>query len=224
MKNSGKTSDSPDTRNAELEAILKGLRDAQPAPGLEGRLLAALACDPAAARRAGRRRWLPLLPPIAGGALSLRRSAWALSAVVAVFLALPVAFMSRREIAPRAAPGAQATHDTRRPAATTATTANAAGEEARPARVAVGSLPRPHARQPGSKAALAEDRAATYPAPPMALTAQEKLLLRVAHRRDLQQSALLNPSLRASVEDARQEEFHRFFIAATTLRNEESPN
>ncbi len=222
MKNSGKNSDSPDTRNAELEVVLKGLCDAQPAPGMEGRLLAALADRPIAARRARRRRWLPLLPPSAGGALSLRRSVWGLYAVAVVLLALSVAFVSRREIAPRAAPGVQAAHDARRAIGTTA--AIATGCIDRPARAPLGSSPRPHAPQPGRKPALAEDLAVSYPAPPMPLTAQEELLLRVAHGRDLQQSALLNPSLRASVDDARQEEFHRFFIAATTLRNEESPN
>ncbi len=72
----------------------------------------------------------------------------------------------------------------------------------------------------GDSAAVREMHAASYPAPPMPLTEQEKLLLRVAHRGDPEEIAMLNNEARAKQEAEGKTEFQRFFEPATTGDNE----
>jgi hypothetical protein len=68
---------------------------------------------------------------------------------------------------------------------------------------------------------MADPQATSYPAPPLPLTEQEKLLLRLAHRGDVQDMALLNPDLRAAQSAAATKQFQQFFeIDATEMRNE----
>jgi len=64
--------------------------------------------------------------------------------------------------------------------------------------------------------ALDEMRAASHPAPPMPLTEQERLLLRIAHRGDPVELAMLNHEIRAKQEEEEKAEFQRFFEPATT--------
>jgi hypothetical protein len=59
--------------------------------------------------------------------------------------------------------------------------------------------------------ALSETRAASFPAPPMPLTDQEKLLLRLAHKNDPVELATLDPKLRELQEAEDQAEFQKFF-------------
>ena len=59
-------------------------------------------------------------------------------------------------------------------------------------------------------------RAASYPAPPAPLTQEEKLLLRIAHKGDPQELALLNPVLRAARDAEEKAEVERFFTPPTT--------
>jgi hypothetical protein len=59
--------------------------------------------------------------------------------------------------------------------------------------------------------ALSETRAASFPAPPMPLTDQEKLLLRLAHKNDPVELATLDPKLRELQDAEDQAEFQRFF-------------
>ncbi|RSL17669.1 hypothetical protein EDE15_3205 [Edaphobacter aggregans] len=65
-------------------------------------------------------------------------------------------------------------------------------------------------------AALREMHAASFPAPPMPLTEQEKLLLRIAHRRDPEQLAMLNQELRDKREADSNAEFQKFFEPTIT--------
>lgn len=67
---------------------------------------------------------------------------------------------------------------------------------------------------------LREMRAASFPAPPMPLTEQEKLLLRVAHRGDPEELAMLNNEMRAKQEAEGKAEFQKFFEPSTTGDNE----
>lgn len=64
----------------------------------------------------------------------------------------------------------------------------------------------------------------SYPAPPLPLTRQEKLLLQVAHAQDPQHSTVLNPNLRASLAARDTEDFTIFFAPATTIRHQQPPN
>jgi len=57
---------------------------------------------------------------------------------------------------------------------------------------------------------LRELRAASRPAPEAPLTLEEKLLLRIAHKHDPQQFAMLNPEMRAKQEADDQAEFQQF--------------
>ena len=63
----------------------------------------------------------------------------------------------------------------------------------------------------GDSVALREMRAASYPAPPMPLTEQEKLLLRIAHKGDPEELAMLNNEMRAKQEAEGKTEFQQFF-------------
>jgi len=70
--------------------------------------------------------------------------------------------------------------------------------------------------------AWSEMRAASQPAPPMPLTEQEKLLLRIAHRGDQVEMAMLDPVLR-SVNDAEERaEYLKFFGQSTKPAAEQS--
>ncbi len=59
--------------------------------------------------------------------------------------------------------------------------------------------------------AMEEMRAASHPAPPMPLTEQERLLLRIAHRGDPVELAMLDPMTRAARDVEEGAEFQRFF-------------
>ena len=59
--------------------------------------------------------------------------------------------------------------------------------------------------------ALSETRAASFPAPPMPLTEQERLLLRMAQKNDSVELAMLDPRLRELEEAQEKAEFQRFF-------------
>jgi hypothetical protein len=68
----------------------------------------------------------------------------------------------------------------------------------------------------GDTAALHEMQAASFPAPPMPLTEQEKLLLRVVHKGDPEEIAMLNQEMRDKREEDNNAEFQRFFEPVTT--------
>jgi hypothetical protein len=63
--------------------------------------------------------------------------------------------------------------------------------------------------------AVAEMQTASYPAPPMPLTEQERLLLRISHRVDPVEMAMLDPKLRALQDAEEKAEFQRFFGQST---------
>ena len=60
-------------------------------------------------------------------------------------------------------------------------------------------------------AALRDAHAASFPAPPLPLTEQERLLLRVVHTGARDEIAMLDPEVRAKEEAARKAEFKEFF-------------
>ena len=65
-------------------------------------------------------------------------------------------------------------------------------------------------------AALNETRAASFPAPPLPLTDQERLLLRIVHKRDPVEMAELNPAVRAARDEEDKRAVQRFFEPSTT--------
>jgi hypothetical protein len=69
--------------------------------------------------------------------------------------------------------------------------------------------------------AVGETQAASFPAPPLPLTEQERLLLRLAHRGDSDDMAILNPDVRAAQTAKATEQFQQFFdIDATEMRSQ----
>jgi hypothetical protein len=67
----------------------------------------------------------------------------------------------------------------------------------------------------GESVAVEEMLAASHPAPPMPLTEQERLLLRIAHKGDPVELAMLDPLRRAARDVEEQTEFQRFFKPRT---------
>ena len=63
---------------------------------------------------------------------------------------------------------------------------------------------------------LSAMHAASYPAPPAPLTQEEKLLLRIAHKGDPQELALLNPVMRAARDAEEKAAVERFFTQPAT--------
>jgi hypothetical protein len=72
--------------------------------------------------------------------------------------------------------------------------------------------------------ALREMRAASRPAPELSLTEQEKLLLRIAHRGDPEQLAMLDPVKRAARDAEEKTEFEKFFGESTTEQSTTGDN
>ena len=59
--------------------------------------------------------------------------------------------------------------------------------------------------------AMSETRAASFPAPPMPLTEQERLLLRMVHRGEPVELAMLDPQMREMQDAKEKAEFQQFF-------------
>jgi hypothetical protein len=190
-------------RNADktVDRLLAGLRNAEPSAGLEQRILhkieAAMEARPAIATDSAWRLWR--LTP-----------AWvALVALLAVCLF--VATETRRQ--PRAP---SSPHSTAAPQIPESPHQAPIVPRHTAARV---SLRHPRASE--EKEQEKETEVANLPPPPLPLTEQEKLLLRLAHRRDTQNMAILNRNERAtqSVRDTQQ--FQEFFgIKPAEMRTE----
>jgi hypothetical protein len=76
-------------------------------------------------------------------------------------------------------------------------------------------------KRPQDAPAVGETQAASFPAPPLPLTEQERLLLRLAHRGDSDTTAILNPDVRAAQTAKATEQFQQFFdINATEMRSQ----
>ena len=79
----------------------------------------------------------------------------------------------------------------------------------------------PPVKHPHDAPAAGETQTASFPAPPLPLTEQERLLLRLAHRGDADNMAILNPDTRAAQTAKATEQFQRFFaIDATEMRSQ----
>jgi hypothetical protein len=181
-----------------IERLLTGLRDAEPPVGIERRILQALAGMEAreATASASISRW-PLRPAIA----------MLLACAVILFVAITVHQH-------RHAPAELKSADARQPAKPewVAPKAHAVPLRTR-SRVPV--------RHPQNVPAAEETQAASFPAPPLPLTEQERLLLRLAHRGNPDNMAILNPDVRTTLTAKATEQFQQFFaINATEMRSQ----
>ncbi len=190
--------------DATIERLLAGLRDAEPSPGMQRRLLEAMETHPAAASASRwQRRTLP----------------WLLSPAMALLFACVIAFTLKvhhhRDTAPYIRSHAT-TADAQQATAPESVTQKA---RARPQRKTSPVALRPP--RTGDDSTAEEAQTAGFPAPPLPLTDQEKLLLRLAHRNDPQDMTLLNRDAQAAQSAKATEQFQQFFaINPTEMRSE----
>jgi hypothetical protein len=212
-------------KNSEeaIERVLAGLRDAEAPAGMERRILDTLE-NPASARSRSGWRWLRpmwLVVPAHPVAIGSVACGVALAAIFAVALAIPA--IHRFGHAPAQSKISLAPAESV-PLATSEAVANDArlplpGSSVRsiekttvPGKMdtrTAGTVR--DSTGDGDSVALSEMLAPSHPAPPMPLTEQERLLLRIAHKGDPVEMAVLNPKLRAAQDEEEETEFQRFF-------------
>jgi hypothetical protein len=180
-----------------IKMLMTGLRDAEPPTGMQSRILEALELH--ATVSPGLLKSWRLRPSVA--------MAFVGAAVLTAVLAVAIRIYQPSHGAANTT--RQVTHGDARQGARPVTTAvkMSAGLRRKAPR---GSATRPRESEPAS-----------YPAPPMPLTEQERLLLRLAHRHDVQSVAILNPDLQAAESAEAAKQFQQFFgIDAKEMRNE----
>jgi hypothetical protein len=214
-----------------IERVLAGLRDADAPDGMERRILDELEERAAARSRQGWRWMRPMwlvapTRPVAARAVACGVAVAGLLVVLAVPAVRRLGHAPLSKLQSKASTSPTNTSPTERVAvALNAAAVNNVGASApghgvrsiETANAQKASLVRALVRGNGSNdsAAANDMQAASFPAPPMPLTEQERLLLRIAHRGDPVELALLSPRLRA-VEDAEEKaEFQRFFGPST---------
>jgi hypothetical protein len=196
--------------DATIEKLIAAMRDAEPSAGMQPRILEAMkvheavSSDPLLHRPIT--RWL-LRPSVATPLICA--AVLAASLIVAIKVHQPLH-------APANATG-DSTHVNARREAEPETVAQKRPIEPRRAASRV-SARRPRA---GDVSAARETQAAAYPAPPLPVTEQEKLLLRLAHRDDAENLSILNPDSQAALSAKATEQFQQFFeINAKEMRKE----
>jgi hypothetical protein len=177
-----------------IKMLMAGFRDADPPAGMQGRIFQAL----------------ELRATVSPGSLvSWRlRPSVAMAFVCLAVLMVALAIRIYRPLHRSAKVTSRLTHGDARQGVQpeTTTVKTSAGLRRKAPR---GSATRPR-----------ESELASYPAPPLPLTEQERLLLRLAHRHDVQSVAILNPDLQAAASAEAAEQFQQFFgIEAKEMRN-----
>jgi hypothetical protein len=176
-----------------IDRLMAGLRDAEPSPGMKRRIFEAMD-----ARQGTRSAWF-LRPSVAASLVC--------AAALAASLIVTTRVNQRSHTPASAA-------DVRQQTQPLAVTHKAPIE---PRRTAA----RVTARRPRDLPAGSVMQSAGYPAPPLPLTEQEKMLLRVAQRNDAQNKALLNPDFQAAQSAKNTEQFQHFFeINAEEMRSQ----
>jgi hypothetical protein len=186
-----------------IKMLMAGFRDAEPPSGMHSRILQALELHATVSPRS---------------IVSWRlRPSVAMAFVCAVVLMVALAMHIYRPLGKSASVTSQVTQsDARqgvRPETTTVKTSTGRRRKA----------PRGSAAPPreSGPAAVGETQLASYPAPALPLTEQERLLLRLAHRHDVRSAAILNPDLQAAASAEAAKQFQDFFgIDAKEMRNE----
>jgi hypothetical protein len=192
-----------------MEKVLAGLRDVEAPVGMERRILERLE-NVAEVRRAGwRLLWLVGM----GGGVGAAAILIAL-AIPAVHLRGPVAVRGN-DVGAKAVAGREALVENTR-----------SSVEKKQVWGGVGSVSSQRGRFAGDaqgdddSVAMSEMRAASFPAPPMPLTDEEKLLLRMVHQGDPVELAMLDPKMEALRDAEEKAEFQRFFAKAAVKESE----
>jgi hypothetical protein len=85
------------------------------------------------------------------------------------------------------------------------------------------NAPRLEGAHDNDLAALSKVRSDSFPAPPMPLTEQERLLLRIAHKADPVELAMLDPMQRAARDAEENADVKKFFEPSTTEQSATKP-
>jgi hypothetical protein len=182
-----------------IERLLAGLRDAEPQPGIERRVLEMMQARKTVAPVPFWRRVRPQTIP----AIAFRLASALI--ITGAFVAIVLHLRSRVPVDSSHPPSLAVRQES--------------PTEAIPRRVPVrGWLPALRVRSKHSRTMPPKPdlRAASFPAPPLHLTEQEKLLLRVAHRRNPEDTAILNPAAQAAQSAKANDQFQQFFRMNTT--------
>jgi hypothetical protein len=201
-------------RDAErtIERLLAGLRDAEPPGGMEHRILEALDGMGAREVAASASLWRRPLRP-------------ALAMLLACAVILMVAFTVQQR---KHVPGQQLVPLKPKSGLNGAPNIfSSLRVGQKPQRASVDQKVRsPRRTTSGVPVKHSQDAPAvgethSFPAPPLPLTEQERLLLRLAHRGDSGTTAILNPDARAAQTAKATEQFQQFFaIDATEMRSQ----
>jgi len=200
-----------------IEKVMAGLREARASPGMERRILEAIE-DRALVQsvRTWRRGW-PIWSSVLQRPLAARFLVYgvALAGVMAVVLLLPSVI--RTGHAPGHAQGSVARARRLPPlslglvAKSPPLQAPAAGPRSMRKSGTQTRVPRVKDVSDPETVAEREMPAVNQPAPPMPLTEQERLLLRLVHAGDPVELAMLNPEMRAKQDAQSATEFREFF-------------
>ena len=218
-------------KNSEeaIAKVLAGLRETEAPDGMERRIVRALEDRASARPRSVWRRMRPLWLIAPAGTRSL---AWgvAFAGLFAVALAIPAirrlghapAQSSPRSLAQSKMNSAPAGSLPLATPVTPETVAKSA--ELPPPRsgmrlVTKTNVSRVKTVRESDSVALNEMHGASFPAPPMPLTEQEKLLLRIAHKGDPVEIAMLDPAVRATRDAEEKADVTKFFEPAATEKS-----
>jgi hypothetical protein len=209
-------------KNSEeaIERVLASLRDAEAPVGMERRILEALEDRASVQFRSRWWRLRPLWLPERRGATVSFACGVVFAGMLAVALLIPA--IRRLGHAPMQAKMNSASVRPLPPAASTEAATSVPVLQARPSTrwMAKASTRRDGIVQDRDSAAVSERQEASFPAPPMPLTEQEKLLLRIAHKGDPVEVAELNPAVRAARDSEDKAEVKKFFEPSTTGANQ----
>jgi hypothetical protein len=219
-----------------IDRVLQGLRDTEAPAGMERRILHTLQNPASVQPQSSWRRLLPVwvVNP------SRPAAAWFLAGGIAFAMIFAVALALRPAIRKGSHPAAhsptQANANLASVGSLPPATPQAVVETEPPPRPAPAahSIRKPNPRQASAIApdasgpdadsiALSETRALSFPAPPMPLTEQEKLFLRIVQRGDPVELAMLNPEMRARQQATGDAEFQKFFEPTPPSKPGEKP-
>jgi hypothetical protein len=205
-----------------IEKVFAGLRRTSPPIGMDRRIMEALETRASGQSRWGWQRWpLALVHPG-----TTRFTKWSVSVVCVVVLTVIANHRLRLVDSPSKRVSSSVATIPPVPSAVAMTSS-----QATPFRLSVrrGKTTQPERKVSVEKGGVAGDsesiaveemRAASHPPPPMPLTEQEKLLLRIAHKEDPVEVAALNPAVRAARYEEEKAEVQRFFKSARSGDNE----
>ncbi len=213
-----------------IERVLAALRDADAPVGIECRILNALDAledHSSPQRRSGWRRFRPiwLVTPARPVASWFLASGVALAGLFVVAITIPA--IRRLGHSSTQAPTQIRTNSVSaapQPLGTPETAANNAPlplPGVRPTRKE--NARRPKGARESDSAVLSEMRSDSFPAPPMPLTEQERLLLRIAHRAGPVELAMLDPMQRAARDAEENADVKKFFEPSATEQSATKP-